>query len=315
MEDDTAGDPVSGCKWTRKTTAKVAQQLKRVWIRVSPNTVARLLKQMEFSLRVNIKCIESGLRNPPDPKLRDQQFHYIRKQVRDHHEQDLPVISVDTKSRELIGPFHQSGQKWSRGPIRVLDHDFPSDAEGVAIPYGIYDLCANEGFVSIGTSYDTSEFAVDSIGRWWTQVGWRRYGGVDRVLILADCGGSNSYRTRLWKYQLQTAFCDRFDLRVKVCHYPPGASKWNPIEHKLFCFISNNWAGQPLRDHETVLKFIRSTKTSAGLRVRATLVRKAYSKGIKITDEQMDEVILKHHTQRPNWNYSILPSSQMGSYS
>jgi hypothetical protein len=257
---------------------------------------------------VNLKCLASGLREPPDPKLRDLQFHYLRRQVRDYLAQELPVISVDTKSRELIGPFHQSGQKWSRSPIRVFDHDFPSDSEGVAIPYGIYDLACNEGFVCVGTRYDTAEFAVDSIRRWWTQVGWHRYPRADRVLILADCGGSNGYRTRLWKHQLQVAFCNRFDLRVKVCHYPPGASKWNPIEHRLFSFISNNWAGQPLRDYETALKFIRTTTTSAGLTVRATLVKKRYRKGTKITDRQMEEIALERHTQRPDWNYSIAPS-------
>ena len=315
MEEDTAGDPVSGCKWTHKTTAKVAVQLRRLGIDVSPNTVARLLEQMGFSLRVNVKRLESGLRNPPDPELRDQQFRYIRKQIRHCVEQDLPVISVDTKSRELIGPFHQPGKKWSCSPTQVLDHDFPSDAIGVAIPYGIYDLSCNEGFVSIGTTHDTSTFAVDSIGKWWTQVGRDRYRGVDRLLILADCGGSNAYRTRLWKYQLQVAFCNRFGLRVQVCHYPPGASKWNPVEHKLFCFISNNWAAQPLRDYETVLKFIRSTKTSTGLKVRATLVKKRYSRGTKITNDQMEQVLLERHTARPDWNYSILPSSEMGSYS
>ena len=309
MEDDTAGDPVSGCKWTRRTTAKVAEQLRRAGINVSPNTVARLLKQMDFSLRVNLKCLESGLSNPPDPELRDQQFRYIGRQIRDYRRQDLPVISVDTKSRELIGPFHQVGARWSRSPIQVLDHDFPSDADGVAIPYGIYDLSANEGFVSIGISCDTSEFAVDSIGRWWTQVGRTRYGSGDRMLILADCGGSNGYRTRLWKYQLQVAFCDRFGLQVKVCHYPPGASKWNPIEHKLFSYISNNWAGQPLWDYETVLKFIRSTKTATGLNVRATLVKKRYSKGKKITKQQMDGLLLEQHTARSDWNYSIHPWS------
>lgn len=315
MEEDTAGDPVSGCKWTRKTTPKVAQQLKQVGIEVSPNTVARLLKQMNFSLRVNVKSLESGFRNPPDPQLRDQQFRYIHRQIRDHRWQCLPVISVDTKSRELIGPFHRPGKKWSQSPIPVLDHDFPSDADGVAIPYGIYDLSLNEGFVSVGTSYDTSEFAVDSIGRWWTQVGWHRYGGVDRLLILADGGGSNGYRTRLWKYQLQVAFCDRFGLRVQVCHFPPGASKWNPIEHKLFCHISQNWAGQPLRDYETTLKFIRSTRTSAGLQVRATLATKRYSRGTQITNQQMEGLLLERHTERPDWNYSILPRSKMGNYS
>jgi hypothetical protein len=308
MEHETAGDPVSGCKWTRKTTAKIAQQLKRVGIRLSPKTVGRLLKQMKFSLRLNLKCLESGMRNPPDPRQRVQQFRYIRRQIRTYSSEGLPVISVDSKSRELIGQFHQSGCKWSQEPIRVYDHDFPSDAKGIALPYGIYDLSRNEGFVCVGTSRDTSQFAVDSIRMWWLKAGSFIYPDADRLLILADCGGSNSYRTRLWKHQLQVAFCNRFGLEVKVCHYPPGSSKWNPIEHRMFSFISKNWAGQPLRDYETVLKFIRATKTTTGLKIRALLNRKQYLKGIRISDQQMKNVMLKRYTLRPNWNYAICPS-------
>jgi hypothetical protein len=308
MEHETAGDPVSGCKWTRKTTAKIAQQLKRTGIRVSGKTVGRLLKQMKFSLRMNLKNLESGLRNPPDPRQRDQQFRYIRSQIRNYVAQGLPVISVDTKSRELIGPFHQSGRRWSEEPIKVFDHDFPSDSKGIALPYGIYDLSRNEGFVCVGTSRDTSQFAVDSIRTWWSKAGSSHYPDADRLLILADCGGSNGYRTRLWKHQLQVAFCNRFSLEVKVCHYPPGSSKWNPIEHRMFSFISSNWAGQPLLDYETVLKFIRTTKTTAALKIRAFLNRKQYLKGIRVSDPQMKEIPLKRYTLRPNWNYSICPS-------
>jgi len=308
MKYETAGDPVTGCKWTRKTTAKVAQQLKRVGIRVSANTVGRLLKQMDFSLRKNIKSLESGLSKPPDPRKRDLQFRYIRSQIRDYVANKMPVISVDTKSRELIGSFHRSGRKWSQEPIKVLDHDFPSDAQGVSIPYGIYDLSRNEGFVCVGTSCDTSEFAVDSIRTWWLQAGSAHYPHADRLLILADCGGSNGYRTRLWKHQFQVAFCNRFSLQVKVCHYPPGSSKWNPIEHRMFSFISNNWAAHPLLDYETVLKFIRTTKTTTGLKIRAFLNKKQYLKGIKISDRKMKDIALKRYTLRPNWNYSICPS-------
>ncbi len=308
MEHETAGDPVSGLKWTRKTTAKIAKQLKRVGIRVSPKTVGRLLKQMNFSLRMNLKSLESGLRNPPDPRQRDLQFRYIRSQIRTYARRGLPVISVDTKSRELIGAFHQSGRKWSQEPIKVLDHDFPSDAKGVALPYGIYDLSRNEGFVCVGTSCDTSQFAVDSISMWWSKSGSSHYPNADHLLILADCGGSNGYRTRLWKHQLQVAFCNRFSLEVKVCHYPPGSSKWNPIEHRMFSFISNNWAAHPLLDYETLLKFIRTTKTNAGLKIRAFLNRKKYLKGIKISDQQMKDIALKRYTLRPNWNYSICPA-------
>jgi len=308
MEHETAGDPVSGCKWTRKTTAKIAQQLKRIGIRVSAKTVGRLLKQMKFSLRLNLKCLESGQSKPPDPRQRDLQFRYIRKQIRAYSTQGLPVISVDAKSRELVGAFHQSGRRWSQAPIKVLDHDFPSDSKGIGLPYGIYDLSRNKGFVCVGTSRDTSQFAVDSIRMWWLKAGLSHYPDADRLLILADCGGSNGYRTRLWKHQLQRAFCNRFSLEVKVCHYPPGSSKWNPIEHRMFSFISGNWAGQPLLNYETVLKFIRTTKTSAGLKIRAFLNKKQYLKGIKISDRQMKDIVLKRYTLRPNWNYSICPT-------
>ena len=296
MEHETAGDPVSGCKWTRKTTAKIAQQLKRIGIRVSAKTVGRLLKQMKFSLRLNLKCLESGQSKPPDPRQRDLQFRYIRNQIRAYSTQGLPVISVDAKSRELVGAFHQPGRRWSQTPIKVLDHDFPSDSKGIALPYGIYDLSRNKGFVCIGTSRDTSQFAVDSIRMWWLKAGLSHYPDADRLLILADCGGSNGYRTRLWKHQLQRAFCNRFSLEVKVCHYPPGSSKWNPIEHRMFSFISGNWAGQPLLNYETVLKFIRTTKTSAGLKIRAYLNKKQYLKGIKISDRQMKDIMLKRYT-------------------
>jgi len=308
MEHETAGDPVSGCKWTRKTTAKIAQQLKRIGIRVSAKTVGRLLKQMKFSLRLNLKCLESGQSKPPDPRQRDLQFRYIRNQIRTYSTQGLPVISVDAKSRELIGPFHQSGRRWSQAPIKVLDHDFPSDSKGIALPYGIYDLSLNKGFVCVGTSRDTSQFAVDSIRMWWLKVGLSHYPDADRLLILADCGGSNGYRTRLWKQQLQHAFCNRYSLEVKVCHYPPGSSKWNPIEHRMFSFISGNWAGHPILNYETILKFIRTTKTSAGLKIRAFLNKKQYLKGIKISDRQMKDIALKRYTLRPNWNYSIFPA-------
>jgi len=308
MEHETAGDPVSGCKWTRKTTQKIAQQLKRAGIKVSGNTVGRLLKKMNFSLRVNLKSLESGLGNPPDPIERDLQFRYIRSQIKAYMGQGMPVVSVDTKSREKIGLFHQSGRRWTQDPIEVLDHDFPSDAEGVAIPYGVYDLARNEGFVCVGTTRDTSEFAVDSIRTWWSQSGSKNYPYAERLLILADCGGSNGYRTRLWKYSLYTEFSNHFSLQVKVCHFPPGSSKWNPIEHRMFSFISSNWAGQPLRDYETVLKFIRTTKTSAGLKIRAMLNKKNYQNGKKVSNDQMAQINLKRYTMRPNWNYSISPS-------
>jgi hypothetical protein len=308
MEYETAGDPVTGCKWTLKTTHKIAQQLKRAGIHVSANTVGRLLKDMDFSLRLNLKTLESGLRNPPDPRDRDLQFRYIRTQINDYMGQGMPVVSVDTKSREKVGLFHQSGRRWAKRPIQVLDHDFPSDAKGVAIPYGIYDLSRNEGFVCVGTTCDTSEFAVDSIRTWWSKAGSNNYPSADRLLILADSGGSNGYRNRLWKHSLHVGICNQFGLQVKVCHYPPGSSKWNPIEHRMFSFITRNWAATPLRDYETVLKFIRTTKTTAGLKIRALLNTKRYQRGKKVSKQQMDEITLKPYTSRPSWNYSISPS-------
>jgi len=311
MKYETAGDPVRGCKWTRKTTGKIACELKRLGIGVSANTVGRLLKKMDFRLRRNLKSLESGLRNPPTPHQRDQQFRYIRSRIEDYAANGLPVISVDTKSRELVGPFHQPGRRWCQQPVEVLDHDFPSDANGVAIPYGIYDFLRNEGFVNIGTSRDTAEFAVASIRNWWQMIGSVKYPTADRLLILADSGGSNGYRLRLWKHQLQVSLADRFSLCVRVCHYPPGASKWNPIEHRMFSFISNNWAAHPLTDYETVLKFIRTTKTTAGLKIRATLHKKKYQKGIRIGDKQMKEINLNFYTRQPKWNYSISASKNV----
>lgn len=308
MEYETAGDPVTGCKWTRKSTKKIAEQLNRVGIHVSPNTVARLLKDMKFSLRVNLKTLESGLRNPPDPETRDRQFRFIQRQRRECARRGIPIISVDTKSRILIGHFHRKGRRWSRDAIEVLDHDFPSDAEGVGIPYGIYDTQRNEGFVCVGTSRDTGEFAADAIRSWWVKAGQHHYPEAKDILILADCGGGNNPRTRLWKYQLQVAFCDKVGVTAKVCHYPPGTSKWNPIEHRLFSFISDNWAGQPLVSYECVLKFIRTTRTKSGLRVRACLIDRQYEKGIKISDRQMQSVSLKRSRVHPCWNYSIVPS-------
>jgi hypothetical protein len=308
MRYDTAGDPVSGCKWTHKTTEKIAHQLRRAGIHVSPKTVAKLLKEMKFSLRVNVKRMESGSRKPLDPAVRDRQFRYIKRQRLSYAGQGLPVISIDSKCRELVGLFHRKGKSWCREAIEVFDHDFPSTAEGVGIPYGIYDTTRNEALVCLGTSYETSEFAVDSIRMWWRKVGRLHYPDAKEVLILADCGGGNGYRVRLWKYQLQKAFCNPLGLKAKICHYPPGTSKWNPIEHRVFPFISANWAGEPLISHEFMLKRIRTTETKTGLRVRACLIDKQYKKKIKISDGQMRQLTLKRYRVHPKWNYSICPA-------
>ena len=308
MMYETAGDPVSGCKWSRRSTAKISGQLTRLGIHVSSRTVARLLKDMGYSLRIHVKTIESGSRSRRDPVLRDRQFAYIKRQRRDFTQRHLPIISIDSKSRELIGPFHRKGRVWSDRAIEVLDHDYPSDAEGVGLTYGIYDLCRNTGFVCLGTSHDTAEFAVDCIRTWWLQDGRHHYSDPDELLMLADCGGSNSYRTALWKHRLQVAFCDKTGVKVRVCHYPPGASKWNPIEHRMFSFISINWAGKTLDSYETMLKYIRSTKTEQGLRIRACMNTKPYEKGQKPSKEEMANVVLKRYRVNPDWNYVISPS-------
>jgi hypothetical protein len=308
MKHETAGDPVSGCKWSRRSTTKISRQLKRLRIRVSARTVAKLLKDnMGYSLRVNLKTIESGSKKR-DPEKRDKQFHYIKRQCRDYVNRNLPIISIDSKSRELIGQFHHKGKVWSNRSIKVFDHDFPSDAKGIGLTYGIYDYICNKGFVSVGISHDTAQFAVDSIRTWWFKEGRYGYPDADEILILADCGGSNSYRTALWKYQLQVGFCDKTGLKARVCHYPSGASKWNPIEHRMFSFISINWEGKPLDSYETMLKYIRSTKTEEGLRIRACMNTKQYVTGIKPSKKQMASIQLKRYRVNTEWNYSITPS-------
>jgi len=308
MRHETAGDPMTGLKWTRKTTRKLAAELARCHIRVSANTVGRLLKGLGFRLRVNHKKIESGNRKPPDPQQRDQQFEHIGRLRHEFAEQGNPVISVDAKKKELIGNFRNPGRSWQTEPIAVNDHDFHIDAEGRAIPYGIYDDLDNSGYVCIGTTCETPAFAVDCLLDWWRTVGKDRYPNADQLLILADCGGANGHRSRAWKYRLYRQLCDPHNLTVTVCHYPPGASKWNPIEHRLFSEISKNWAGQPLRSYPTVLQYIRTTRTASGLTVRARLVTTPYEKGEKISDAQMRSIPLLRDEHLGIWHYTIRPS-------
>jgi Rhodopirellula transposase DDE domain len=269
LEHETAGDPMRDLKWRRRATGKIAQQLRRWGIQVSASTVRRLLKQMGYSLRVNHKKLESGNKNPPPRRVRNLQFRCIERQRKQFLAQGNPIISVDAKKRELMGNFKNAGACWDKQPQLVMDHDFPSDAQGVAVPYGIYDPARNQGFVVVGTSRETPAFVVDALTLWWKNYGERMYDGAKKLLILADCGGGNSARSHGWKYHLQQEFVNPHGLAVTVSHYPPGASKWNPIEHRLFCQISKNWAGQPLRDYPTALNYIRTTTTSTGLKVRA----------------------------------------------
>jgi len=299
---------MNGLKWTRKTTEKISQELKRIGTDVSPKTVGKLLREMNFSLKVNHKKTASGLRNPPKPEDRDEQFRYIEQMREKFANEKNPVISVDAKKKENIGDFRNSGATWQRNAIPVKDHDFPSDAKGKATPYGVYDIQNNEGAVFLGTSRDTPAFAVDSIARWWEIKGKKQYPNSDRLLILADSGGSNSIRSRVWKHGIREKLCNQFGLSVSVSHYPPGASKWNPIEHRLFSEISKNWAGRPLDSYETALKYVRTTRTSTGLKVTAHFVRKKYETGEKVSDEQMSSLSVKEHEKFPKWNYTLTPS-------
>jgi hypothetical protein len=308
LKHDKAGDPVSGLKWTRKTTRKIARHLRQLNIWISPKTVGRLLKDMGFSLRVNHKTLESGNKNPPPRRVRNRQFQYIEQKREEFALRQNPVLSVDTKKKEPVGNFKNHGVSWERTPVLVKDHDFRSDAEGMAVPYGIYDTQANLGFVVVGTSYETPAFAVDAIVLWWKGRGSTMYPKAKEVLILADCGGANSARARAWKYHLQHQLCNLYRLTVTICHYPPGASKWNPIEHQLFSHITNNWAGKPLQSYETVVKYARTAKTSCGLRVSARLVRKNYPKGEAISQTQMSQLLLTRHETLPAWNYTLAPS-------
>ena len=301
MQDATAGDPVTGLKWTRKTSRKLSWVLTRRGYPVGPDTVRRLLRQGKYVLRANRKRLNR--KRDPD---RDRQMRYLTRKRRAHQKAGFPVISVDAKQRELIGNFKNPGQTWRRTRLDVLESDYPSDAEGVAIPYGIYDVTRNEGFVVVGTSHQTPEFAVAAIRQWWMRVGQRVYADQKQVLIEADCGGANGNRCWLWKWELQQ-LADEFGLTITVTHLPTSASKWNPIEHKLFCHIEANWAGQPLVSYETVLKFIRTTRTDTGLRCRACLDATQYETGRKITAEQKAQINLKPHRVLPRWNYTIEP--------
>lgn len=300
LEDTTAGDPISGLKWSRKTLRNLTYELQKQFP-VGRTTVARLLKQQGYALRRNRKRL-----SPRQDAQRDQQFRYIARQRRKFAQAKWPMISVDTKKKELIGPFKNSGRTWRREPLDVFETDFPQDAKGKAIPYGIYDLAQQEGFVVVGTSHETPAFAIAAIRVWWREVGRSRYRGARELLILADGGGANGHRCWLWQWGLQQ-LADEFKLTITVTHYPTGASKWNPIEHRLFSAISRNWAGQPLLSYETVLKFIRTTTTTTGLCCRARLDRTNYETGIKVTVIQKAQVNLQRHRILPQYNYTIRP--------
>ena len=302
MRIETAGDPMTGLRWTRRTTEKIAAELNALGIEVCPRTVARLLDKMGYSLRVNHKLVARC-----SPKDRDAQFAHIAELRESCAAAGIPVISVDTKKKELVGNFKNGGRAWSRKPVAVNDHDFRSEASGMATPYGVYDIQTNRGTVFVGTTYDTPKFAVDCIEKWWRTEGRHRFPDADQLTILADGGGSNGPRCRAWRYGIQCELADRHGLTVTAAHYPPGASKWNPIEHRLFSEISKNWAAKPLDSLETILNYLRTTTTSTGLRVRAHLVRRKYLKGVRISDAEMETLAIKEHELLPAWNYTLSP--------
>ena len=300
MEDATAGDPISGLKWSHKSLRKIHQKLPRRY-RVSLPTISRLLQIRSYSLRVNRKRCE-GKQSPG----RNEQFEYIECCRKRFAKQKRPIISVDSKKKELIGNFKNAGRAWRRQPRDVNMYDFPSEARGKALPYGIYDVTRNEGYVVVGTSHDTPTFAVASIRRWWLTCGRKIYPRANHLLIQADGGGSNGNTCWVWKVPLQ-AFADEFGLTITVTHYPTGASKWNRVEHRLFCLISGNWAGMPLDTFETALKHIRTTRSSTGLRCQAWLDGRDYPTRVKATSEEIARLRIRYHKTFPQWNYTIYP--------
>jgi hypothetical protein len=299
MGETTAGDPMRVLKWTTQSTRALAVALTRQGHAVSHTSVARLLQSLDYSLRGNTKSLE-GKQHPS----RDAQFRYIHQEVKRCLRAKIPVISVDTKKKEKVGSFKNPGLRWRKIERLVNTYDFPSLAEGTAIHYGVYDLAENQGFVNVGMSHDTAEFAVESIERWWRMLGRRWYPQADRLLITADGGGSNGSRNRLWKYSLQQ-FADRHELNVTVCHYPPGTSKWNKVEHRMFSHISITWRGEPLTTYETVLEFINATTTKSGLQIKAKLDEYEYETRKKVSEEQMGQVHVQPHKTHPAWNYTI----------
>ena len=301
LGDATAGDPISGIKWTRKTVRRLSRELRGRGLHIGRTTVRRLLRERGYALRVNRKRKTKR----QDPR-RDRQMQYIARARRTFKKAGFPVVSVDAKKRELVGDFRNAGRTWRRKALEVLATDFRRDAEGVAIPYGVYDVARNEGYVTIGTAHETPAFAGAALRRWWKRAGQPTYGDQAHVLIEADDGGANDSRCWRWKWELQQ-MADEFQIAITVTHYPAGASKWNPVEHRLFSPISLNWAGQPLVSYETILKFIRTTQTETGLWCRAWLDPRDYPTGLKITAEQKAEINLKPHRVFPNWNYTIEP--------
>jgi transposase len=305
----TRGDPESPLRWTCKSTHLLAREMFiRYGVRVSDKTVAKLLKEHGYSLQAPNKSVEG--KQHPD---RNAQFEHINAKAEDCINRGVPVLSVDTKKKELVGNFKNAGREWQpEGEPDLVDvHDFPDDAVGKAIPYGVYDVGANDGFVSVGTDHDTPVFAVTTIEAWCKQVGLKRYPNVREIFITADAGGSNGYRSHVWKYELQRV-ADKLDLAIHVSHFPPGTSKWNKVEHRLFSFISINWRGRPLRSYETVINLIANTTNRGGLVVRARLDRRRYPIGKKVTPKELRALKIERDDFHGDWNYVLRPREKNG---
>lgn len=317
MEYEIAGDPMSPLKWTKKTRQKISDELKNQGINISSSTVGTILKELNISLKANYKTISNGgkILTLDEKEARNLQFIHIQETCQEFKDAGNPIISCDTKKKELIGNFKNPGIRYCRYQDYVNDHDFVTYCTSKIMPYGIYDVVRNEGFVAIGNSKkdkkgrfnssDTPEFAVESIEQWWIQKGKFLYSDSKKILILVDGGGSNGSRCHQWKIKIQEILANKYGLEVTICHYPPGASKWNPIEHRLFSEISKNWRGAPLRTIEVAEKYIKTTKTSTGLKVDAIIVNKEYQKGIKTTKKDLSRLNLIRNETNPLWNYQI----------
>jgi hypothetical protein len=307
IEPVIRGHPESTLRWTCKSVRRLAGELKQMGHQTSHRMVAELLDQMGYSLQANRKTMEG--RSHPD---RDAQFEYIHQKVKQFQKQRQPIISVDTKKKELVGNFKNQGREWrpKGSPEEVLIYDFKALGSGKVTPYGVFDLSQNKGWVSVGVDHDTATFAVESIRRWWNTMGSQVYPGARRVLITADSGGSNGARVRLWKTELQR-FSNETGLSISVCHFPPGTSKWNKIEHRLFSFISQNWRGKPLISHEVIVKLIAATTTKTGLHVECGIDSNSYPKGIKVTDKELKALHLVNDSFHGEWNYTIKPNGNL----
>ena len=303
VEPMTRGDPMSPLRWTCKSKAKLAAALVKKGWKISATKVGRILHELGYRLQA-VRKTREGTSHPD----RNAQFEHINAKAEDFLERNQPVIYVDTKKKELVGDFKNGGREWQpKGtPEKVLVHDFPDDAIGKAIPYGVYDMARNEAYVSVGKDHDTPAFAVASIRQWWKMMGESAYPNAEELLITADAGGSNGYRARAWKLELQKLAND-LDLRIRVCHFPPGTSKWNKIEHRVFCHITENWRGKPLRTFETVVELIGHTRTAAGLRVKARLDKRKYPTGVIITKTDMETLELYPDEFHGEWNYELRP--------